>query len=280
MDEIRAKRLVEAWWANIHSPTARRSYARSLRRFASWALVDGDKPEDVLQLLCSMSYQCARSTASKWMQVLLSEGLSHGTAAGYLSPLVSLTSKAQDEGLIEWCLGKFWTGGPERPANNPPPRSKIEALLDLVDRVAAKGNRLATRDAALIRVMASELSRAEAVGLRLEDYEPAGDAGPVLRPRRKGHKERKAVTVTPRVAAAIDAWLAVRGREAGPLFVRVKGRQSDSPALNGESVRRLLVTWSRRAGLPRAIRPDDLRKSTKRTRKDLGDQFFDDVCDI
>jgi len=57
---------------------------------------------------------------------------------------------------------------------------------------------------------------------------------------------------------AIRAWLLVRGLEPGPLFHRMD-RSDHGLALSGESVRRMLATRAREAGVKVPVRPHGLR---------------------
>lgn len=264
--DARPAQVVEHWLASVGT-SARRAYNRSLRRFAAWALVDAGDPVDALRMLVSLDAARAAELVRHWrMHDLESAKLAPGSVAGYIVALASLVGAARRAGLVTWRLEGVLPDAEGRRDMRGPNRSDVEQLVATIDDAAAAGDAFAVRDAAVVRLCyAAALRRSEVVGLRLEDFEPATDVGPVVRPRRKGHKERSTVFVPQRTADAIKAWLAVRGREPGPLFVRLKGRRPDSGALNGESVRRLLAAWAKRAGLHGAVRPNGLRHSAATT---------------
>ncbi len=264
--DVTPQELIARWLAAL-SPTARRSYSRSLRRFAAWALVDDAHPEAALRLLCGLDVGRAGEMVRRWRDELLASGLASGSVAGYVTALASLVGAARRAGLVGWRLEGVQPRVEPRQDRSGPRRGDVERLFATIDDAAAAGNPQATRDAALLRTLyVAAFRRSEAVGLRWpEDVDLHAEGGPVLKPRRKGHRERKAVTVTQRVAEAIEQWLGVRGREPGPLFVRWRARKPDSGPMNGDTVRRLLRTWARRAGIKGTVRPHGLRHSSAST---------------
>jgi integrase/recombinase XerC len=264
--DVEPAELVSRWLAGLSS-SARRAYGRSLARFARWAIVDAGEPVDALRLLVNLDAARAGELVRRWRdEDLASAGLASGSVAGYIVAIGSLVAAARRAGLVTWRLEGVLPKVEPTQDRSGPRRGDVERLVETIDDAAAGGDAFACRDAAVVRLCyAAALRRSEVVGLRLEDFEPATDLGPVVRPRRKGYKERSAVLVPQRTAEAIEAWLAVRGREPGPLFVRLKGRRPDSGALNGESVRRLLAAWAKRAGLRGRVRPHGLRHSSATT---------------
>lgn len=104
--------------------------------------------------------------------------------------------------------------GRRLPAGRALTQRELRALFEVCDRETTKG----LRDAALLAVLYScGLRREEAVTVDLADYDPADRA---LRVRGKGNKERL-VYIVAGADTALDAWLARRGSEAGPLFLPV-----------------------------------------------------------
>ncbi|MBP7937518.1 MAG: tyrosine-type recombinase/integrase [Phycisphaerae bacterium] len=126
---------------------------------------------------------------------------------------------------------------------------------------ACQGDPTATgrRDAALLAVLFSGgLRRAEVVALKVDSYKP--ETGE-LRVSGKGRKERL-VYLTNGAAKAVEAWLAVRGAEAGPLFYpTLKGGQIvREHGLSPQSVLDILRKLASKAGVG-DFSPHDLRRT-------------------
>jgi site-specific recombinase XerD len=143
----------------------------------------------------------------------------------------------------------------------PPGRSlERDELVDLLvactrDRRKVRG----ARDAALVATLyGCGLRRAEAVGLRRADYRQKTGA---LLVRGKGNKERL-VYVPPGGLTAMEAWLTVRGPDAGPLFCRVlkNGRLVLDRPLSSQAVLYILGERREEAGLA-PLTPHDLRRT-------------------
>jgi len=116
------------------------------------------------------------------------------------------------------------------------------------------------RDAALIAVLyGAGLRRSEAVALDLSDYNP--DTAELRVRHGKGQKARIGYA-TNGVKLALDAWIAVRGSDAGPLFWPAGGR--GRPLVNRRMTdQAVLLLLRRRAKQARVQRftPHDLRRS-------------------
>jgi len=114
------------------------------------------------------------------------------------------------------------------------------------------------RDAALLGVLyGAGLRRSEVAGLNVADYN--AETGE-LRVNGKGNKDRLAYA-TNGSAAALDAWLAARGTEPGPLFTPInKGGRLDLRSMTDQAVYQVIVKRADEAGLQH-FSPHDLRRS-------------------
>jgi site-specific recombinase XerD len=138
-------------------------------------------------------------------------------------------------------------------------------LLALFQGCARMHLTAGARDAALLAVLVGcGLRRSEAVALDVEHYSPtvAEDAshGVLSVLRAKGNKCRT-VPVSNGTKAALDAWLAARGPEAGPLFLPVdRSGRVHVRRMTSQSVYESLRRRARAAGVD-TFAPHDLRRT-------------------
>lgn len=132
-------------------------------------------------------------------------------------------------------------------------------LLALLDACANDKTPAGFRDAAILAVMfGAGLRRAEIAALDVDDLDIP--AGTVTVRQGKGRKARVGHLVGG-AAARLRAWLAVRGDDAGPLFVPVNQvREITIRRMTAQSVYNALAKRSRLAGV-RDVSPHDGRRS-------------------
>ncbi len=124
-----------------------------------------------------------------------------------------------------------------------------EALDRVLDRLARRRDPKGVRDLALLRLLHDlALRRNEAVSLDVEHLDLDRDAVLVLG---KGRTGRSPLTLPPETKATLSAWLDVRGKEAGPLFVGLD-RASKGSRLTGSSVWRIVRGYG--LGRPHGLR--------------------------
>jgi integrase/recombinase XerC len=116
----------------------------------------------------------------------------------------------------------------------------------------------AARDVAICLLLGygRALRRGEVVALDLEHFDPRGSRLSVLR---KGKRERKLLSLDPVVTARLRAWVALRGKEPGPLFLQVGkgGGVLAGRRLSGDGIHKILQTMGTKLG--GVIRPHGLR---------------------
>ena len=132
-------------------------------------------------------------------------------------------------------------------------------LRALFASCSSSSSRIGARDAALLGVLyGCGLRRAEAAGLDLGDVTEREERLELL-VRGKGNRERRAYL--PRGAGeALRAWLEVRGREPGRLFVSVTKGGQLGRALTDHAIALAVQARARRAGVG-AFSPHDLRRT-------------------
>ncbi|MEX2224445.1 MAG: tyrosine recombinase XerC [Candidatus Rokuibacteriota bacterium] len=129
------------------------------------------------------------------------------------------------------------------------PVDEAAVLLNAAPEVTAAG----ARDRALLELLyASGLRVAEGCGLDVDDLDEARHTVRVLG---KGEKER-VVPVGETALEALAAYLAMRGRRRGPLFLNARGGR-----LTPRSAHRIVRARARRAGIGQRVTPHTLRHS-------------------
>ena len=132
-------------------------------------------------------------------------------------------------------------------------------LAALVRACAADPTPAGTRDAAIFAVLyIGGIRRSELAGLDVADWTPEP---PTLRVRHgKGDKERL-VPLVGAAAAALDAWLAVRGDRPGGLFLAItRHRTIVGTGMTSHAVYNVLAKRQREAGAAK-LSPHDFRRT-------------------
>jgi integrase/recombinase XerC len=222
------------------SPHTLRSYATDLTeftRFLAAEKIDG---------LAAADTRAVRA----YLALLHRRGLSKATIARKLAAVRSCFRFLGRRGALEV--------NPARQVRSPRlgrrlpsflPKDEATQLLDTAPEPTAAG----ARDRALLELLyASGLRVAEGCGLDLDDLDEARRTVRVLG---KGDKER-VVPVGETALEALDAYLAIRGRQRGPLFLNARGGR-----LTPRSVHRIVKRLARRAGISQRVTPHTLRHS-------------------
>jgi site-specific recombinase XerD len=117
----------------------------------------------------------------------------------------------------------------------------------------------AARDAAILALLyGAGLRRSELVALELRDY--SLEDGALTIRAAKGRKDR-IVYVTNGGKLALDAWLAARGDDAGPMFSPIdRGGHLHQRKLTGQAIYNMLRKRASEAGVS-AFSPHDLRRT-------------------
>ncbi len=128
----------------------------------------------------------------------------------------------------------------------------------LFDACAADMSPAGRRDAALLAVLyGAGLRRSEVAGLTLEDLD--ADSGALV-VRGKGNQERTAYLAGGALAAVKD-WLATRGDDPGPLFLRIaKGGTIGRGGLSAQAIYGITRKRAEQAGVA-DFSPHDLRRT-------------------
>ena len=204
-------------YSDVSAATAHR-YAAALRGFASWL---GVPAAEVPTVLLANGRGPAVQLVRRYKQALVARGRSPSTVNVALAALRNIVNVARQVGLVEWALEvRALRVVAYRDTRGP----GVDAVRRMLATAAADPDRRrGTANGALLRVLVDlGLRRAEAAGLTMEDLEWCADTDlsvpTALWIVGKGHRERQRLDLPPETAAALAAWLAVRGRAPGSLF--------------------------------------------------------------
>jgi integrase/recombinase XerC len=181
-----------------------------------------------------------------WLARLHARGLDPTSVARKLAALRSWLSFCVRRGLVPRNAALDVRG--------PRPGRKLVSFLPIDETMILMDSRDTTdRDRAVLELLyATGLRVSELTGLDVEDVDLGERTVRVLG---KGRKER-IVPYGARAAAALGAWLRVRGDGRGPLFVGRRGRR-----LGVRAVFTVVRARARQAGITRRVGPHTLRHS-------------------
>ena len=167
--------------------------------------------------------------------------LSPSTINRRLSALRSLVALGRELGFVTFDLAtRNVRAEAYRDTRGPEP----DAMAALIQEALAHPHKAkAARDVAIFLLLGygRALRRGEVVELDLEHFDPRGSRVSVLR---KGKRERKWLSLDPLVTGKLRAWVALRGKEPGPLFLQLGkgGRVLAGRRPSGDGIHKILET--------------------------------------
>lgn len=232
-----------------------RAYAGDYRDFARFLGVAD--PGQALDALVAFAPGLAHQCAVSYRAHLIHRKLAPATIARRLASLRSAVKLARQLGRVNWSLEIEAPAQESYRDTSGPGLDGWHALLGLaeVESTSARGR----RDLALIRLLHDlALRRGEVVGIDLADLELAGGKVAI---RGKGRHHKIRLTLSRAARLALQTWIGDRGDFPGPLFLGFnRGKPGPStPRLTGESVRLVVRSLARRAGVAEPVRPHGLR---------------------
>ena len=239
--------------ASLTSETSRRTMHNALQRIA--LLVTSDQCD-----LYTLNWAALRFQHTQAIRSRLAEEYKPATVNKMLSALRGTLEAA-------WRLEQIMAEDYHRAASvksikdeTLPTGREIKAgeLSALIETCIAEDNPSGIKDAAIIALLyAGGLRRSEVVELNLSDYDQ--ETGRLI-VRGKGRKER-IVWVTNGAADALAAWLQIRGKDSGAMFVPVnKGGNLKTARLTDQSVYKMLKKRAEQASV-KNLSPHDFRRT-------------------
>lgn len=243
------ERLVAAFFAG-RNPRTVAAYREDLDVFRGF--VGPPTLQDAAALLLGRPHGEANALVLAWKADMVERGLAAATINRRLAAVRSLVKLGRTLGLVPWALDVEGVDAqPYRNTRGP----GVEAVRRMVSAVQARGDAKGVRDAAIIRLLHDlALRRGEVVSLNLEDLDLEEGRLAVLG---KGRTAQVWMTVPPPTLDALNAWLAVRGTEPGPLFKSFDHAGKGSGRLTGAGVFNLVRDAGRAVGI--TVRPHGLR---------------------
>jgi integrase/recombinase XerC len=232
------------------------AYVFDLRDFAGF--VGAASPAAAVDGLLAMGHGNANRVVLGYRAHLTDRKLATATIARRIAALRSMVKLARQIGRVEWSLD---VESPKVTKYRDTSGPGLEGWFKLRD----KGKELAAttdqgkRDVALLHLMHDScLRRGECVNLDLVDVDLERGQVAIVG---KGKTEREWLTVSTQAKDALVQWIAARGDEPGPLFIRLDpGRNvADLERITGDSVNRIVSKLGAKSGLKRKARAHGLR---------------------
>jgi integrase/recombinase XerC len=230
------------------------AYEFDLADFARF--VGAASPAAAVNGLLAMGHGNANRIVLAYRAGMTDRKLATATIARRIAALRSMVKLARQIGQVEWTLDV------ESP--------KVTRYRDVTGpgkegwfSMREKGHELAAktaqgkRDIALMHLMHDScLRRGECVGLDLVDVDMERGQVAIIG---KGKTEREWLTVSTQAKDALVQWIAARGDEPGPLFIRLDPAATGIERITGDSVNRIVNKIGAKSGLTRKVRAHGLR---------------------
>ena len=244
-------RLMDAFLAGRNERTLA-AYRRDLEDFS--AFVGERTSEAAARRLLSSTHGEANAAALAYRAHMVGRGLQAATINRRLAALRSLVKLANTLGLVPWTLAVENIRSTSYRDTRGPGLDGFRALL-LAAKAQDGDKGRALRDVAFLRLMHDVgLRRGEVVRLDVADVDLKESRLSVLG---KARSQKEPVTLPEPTKEALAAWLKVRGKEAGALFINYDHARKGDGRLTGSAVYAIVSRLGKTAGF--VIRPHGIR---------------------
>jgi len=255
-------------WLEGRNPKTLAAYAGDLEDFARF--LGARNGEAAVELLLAGGAGQANRIGLGYKAHLTTRQLAAATIARRLAALRSMVKVARQIGRITWALDVEGPRAEPYRDTRGPGLDGWRKVVTAIQARAATGEWTATRDIAIVRLCHDlGLRRGEVVALDLDDVDLGNNPGTVAIVG-KGMSAKTRLTLNLPARLALIAWIAARGDDPGPLFVRLD-RAAEGPVhlpndvyyhtcrLTGRAIAYMVARWAKRAGVARVVRPHGLR---------------------
>ena len=235
-------------------PGSRRTMREALDKLADWA-------SDGRCVHQNLPWHLLRLEHTAALRTRLSSSLAPATANKHMAALRGVLKQCWQQGRITGEDYRFITDLPPIRGESPRPVNALAPKdVERIAKICAEDESPSgARDEALLSLLrSSNLRRAEAVALDLDDFDPA--SGAILLRGANREAPRRVVVASP-ARKALERWLQMRGRESGPLFNPInKGGRIERRRLSEQAIYIACQKRANEAGLP-PTSPEDLRRA-------------------
>jgi integrase/recombinase XerC len=207
-----SQRLIERWTSG-RSPNTVAAYKRDLTHFAGW--MGSASPATGMSSFLALTMGEANEKAFEYRGAMVDQGVAPATVNRRLAALRSIVKLGRQFGMVSWILEVDGVKSRAYRDTRGPGVSGVTRAKDVA--TSHRDTAKAARDVAILRLLYDmALRRSEICSLDLEHLDAHTSRLSVLR---KGKREREWRPMPPQTLRAVQAWVKLRGRHPGPLFV-------------------------------------------------------------
>jgi integrase/recombinase XerC len=230
------------------------AYEFDVQDFARF--VGAASPGSAVDGLLAMGHGNANRVVLAYRAHLTDRKLATATVARRIAALRSMVKLARQIGRVEWTLDVESPKVTKYRDVTGPGKEGWFAMRDKGKELAATTDQ-GKRDIALMHLMHDScLRRGECVNLDLADVDLERGQVAIVG---KGKTEREWLTISVQAKDALVQWIAARGDEPGPLFIRLDPAATGNERITGDSVNRIVNKLGAKSGLKRKVRAHGLR---------------------
>ena len=240
------------------SQATRDTYRKNLQYFFQ-DMFPGSSLNQAVEMFLKLPRFKAVEKALNYKALLMKQGLAENTVNGRLAAVKALVNFARNIGCCEFDLTDV-TGERAKPYRDTSGLSiaQMKMILAVPKQDTVRGS----RDYAILTLLwENALRRGELVRLNTDDFDATNQTLFIQGKGRGSQKE--IISLSEKATQAIVNWLEIRGktRPGEPLFIATNNRHRGH-RLTGETIRYLVVSAVKDAGISKQMSPHRIRHSS------------------